>query len=475
MDLIDREHELEELKDLPAAHKPCLGIIYGRRQVGKTYLLGRAWPEARAFYFLAADSTSELNRQDLLNELGGWAGRRFDPIDFPTWRTVFRLFVELSREAPLVVVLDEFQYLLGGDDDASSQLVAVWDREAQGHPLTLILCGSAVSTMEQLQTGGQPLFGRANWSARLRPFDYRDSARMVPDRSPREAALVYGIFGGTPRYLAVVRAHESIAAAASRALLSPNGEVHLQMSTLLEQERGIRDPAALRSVLAAIAAGHTEINTMAQAAGLGDQPHVVRRAIDVLEGLELVARTRNFGAGLRAPYRHYVLDNAVLFWHRFVLRHRSRLARRDEKAVWREHVAPYLNDYMGPVFERMVEQAFARYHARWDLPGPELWAGWTGQDRNRRSIEVDVVARLDDGRMLAGEIKWSSGRRGFELHNGLTRDLEDLANSGHAWAREALAGQRLYVSAGGFTDEFAGWAATEKRVHLLTLDDLYPV
>ena len=54
------------------------------------------------------------------------------------------------------------------------------------------------------------------------------------------------------------------------------------------------------------------------------------------------------------------------------------------------------------------------------------------------------------------------------------RDLEDLANSGQRWAHDAMAGERLYVAAGGFTDEFSAWASKEKRVHLLELHDLYP-
>src|SRR5439155_12108485 len=128
-----------------------------------------------------------------------------------------------------------------------------WDREAQGKPLTLILSGSAVSTMERLQAGGQPLFGRANWSTRLLPFDYRDAARMAPDRSHRDATLIYGIFGGTPRYLAAIRPREAVSSAASRTMLSPEGEVNLQLSTLLEQEHGIRDPAVLRGVLIVVA------------------------------------------------------------------------------------------------------------------------------------------------------------------------------------------------------------------------------
>jgi uncharacterized protein len=470
--LVDREQELAELRRLPG-RRERLAILYGRRQVGKTFLLSHAWPDRRVFYFLAADSTADLNRHDLLRELAAWGGRPLDPTDYPTWRTVFRLFVELATEDPLVVVLDEFQYLLEGPDDAASQLVAVWDREASGRPLTLVLSGSEVGTMERLQAGGQPLFGRVSWSARLHPFDYGDAARMVPGRPPRETALCFGIFGGMPRYLAAVEPDEALDAATVRTFVSPRGEVHLQLLTLLEQERGIRDPAAYRAVLSAVAAGRTEINEIAQAAGLGGQPHVVRRALQILDNLELVGRQRNFGAARTAAYRYYVIDNAALFWHLFVVPNRSRLATGDPAAIWRDAIEPHLDGYMGGVFERMVAQAYTRQHTAWELPGAREWARWEGRDRNRRNIEIDVVARLDDGRMLTGEIKWSSAARGFDVHRDLRRNLEDLANSGQGWAREALDGERLYVSAAGFTADFRRWAESEPRVHLVTLDDLY--
>jgi hypothetical protein len=48
-----------------------------------------------------------------------------------------------------VVVLDEFQYLMGTGDDVISHLVAVWDRELKNKPLTLVLSGSQVATMER--------------------------------------------------------------------------------------------------------------------------------------------------------------------------------------------------------------------------------------------------------------------------------------------------------------------------------------
>lgn len=475
--LVDREHELAELRRLAERDGPALALLYGRRRVGKTYLLDHAWPDRRVFYFLAADATPTLNRLELLRELATWSGQPLDPADYPTWRTVFRLFVELAGAGPLIVVLDEFQYLIGHEDDIVSQLVAVWDREVRTRPLLLVVCGSEVATLEWLQHGGQPLYGRPAWSARLRPFDYYDAAAMLPGRPPREAALLYGVLGGTPRFLAAADPRDPLAEIVIGTILSPRGEVHLQVQHIIEQEKGIRDPADYRAVLAAIAGGATEINPIAQVAGFVNQPYVVRRALAVLENLELVERERNFAAPARAPYRYRIADNAVRCWYAFVHPNRSRLERDGAADVWQHHVEPQLNSYMGRIFERMCRDAYRRYHDAWGLPGAAEWARWEGQDRNRRSIELDIVARLDDGRLLTGEIKWSSQPVESDVHRDLLRDLEDLARSGQGWAKDALAPERsagyIYFSAAGFTEEFVQHAAAVEHIYLVPLAAMF--
>ncbi|MFN0072231.1 MAG: ATP-binding protein [Chloroflexota bacterium] len=471
--LIDREDESRELLALAETGQPQLAMLYGRRQVGKTFLLSSIWDSRSAFYFLAADVTPELNRRELVVELGQFTDQALNPADFPTWRTVYRQLLHTENRTPRIVILDEFRYLLGGADDAASQLVAVWDREMSGHPTVLVLCGSELSTMERLQQSGSPLYGRMIWSARLHPFDYLDTARMVPHWATREAAVAYGVFGGMPRYLSAINSNESISAAAIRTLISPRGDVHNQLATVIEQESSIREPSTMRAVLAAVAAGRTVINEIAQASGLGHQPYLVRRALEMLEHLEIVARERNVASTRRTPYRYYITDNAVRTWHRFIVPNRGRLTTGEPEEIWRERVEPHLNDHMGQVFERIVSQAYSRFHQTWELPGVQDWARWQGHDRNRRSIEIDIVARLDDGRTLTGEIKWSTQPRGLELHNALQRNLEDLAASGHSWATEALVGPRLYVCSGGFTPELQSWAKDRPDIHLLSLADLY--
>lgn len=475
--LVNREEETAALRRLSEAPGPRLALVYGRRRVGKTFLLDHVWSGERTFYFLAADSTPGMNRADLVRDLATWSGRDLTPEDFPTWRTVFRLLVDLARSDPLVVVLDEFQYLLGGKDDAASQLVAVWDREAVDAQLTLVLCGSEVSTMEQLRGADQPLYGRFDWSHRLRSFDYFDARRMVPDRGLREAVAVYGIFGGLPQRLAQLHPDESLAEVTCRTMLAPGGPVRVQMENVVEQEKGIRKPSRYRAVLSAVARGRTERNEIATAAGLEDRPETVRDVLRRLEDLELIRSGRNFEAPPNAPVRYRVVDNAVEFWYRFVDPHRSHLETGPPGEVWREKVAPDLDRHLGEVFERICREAFVRRHEAWDFTGAEEWARWEGQDRNRRSVEIDVVARLLSGRMLTGEIKWSSRPVGPSLHEGLLRDLEALAGSGYGWAHEALpdaeGARYLHVSAAGFTEAFRARAEEDPRITLLDLESLY--
>lgn len=478
--LVDREAELRELQQIAGRVSPQLALLYGRRRIGKTYLLDHVWSRDQAFYFLAADSTGDLNRQDLIRELSAWSGHELRIEDFPTWRTMFRQIVELARERPIVAILDEFQYLLEGEDDPASQLNAVWDRELRGARITFVLCGSAVSTMEALTSSRAPLYGRITWATQLCAFDYFDAATMVHNRgrNPRELALLYGIFGGVPRYLAAIEPEGSLKEAVTGSILSPRGEVHLQLLTVIEQERGIRTPAEYRAVLSAIAGGRTLANEIAQGAGMQGRSREVRRILEVLQQLELVDAEQNFAAHKTAPYRYRIADNALRFWYRFVERHRSRLVRASPEEVWDELIEPYLNNYMGIVFEAICRQAYQRFHRAWKLPAPSGEVQrWEGADRLRQSVELDFLARVEGDLVLTGEVKWRTQRMTVAEHHQLLDKLSRLAQSGHGWAADALASNRsagyIYFCAGGFDRQLTELSRTDPRVHLVSLADLY--
>src|SRR4051794_12250573 len=109
---VDREQEQEELRGLLQRNTRQLALLYGRRRLGKTHLLAHVLPGAETFYWTAAATTSAQNREQLVRDVASWTGGELDSKDYPTWRTVFRLLLELTRAK--AIVLDEFQYL--GED-----------------------------------------------------------------------------------------------------------------------------------------------------------------------------------------------------------------------------------------------------------------------------------------------------------------------------------------------------------------------
>lgn len=484
--LVDREAQLAELRRLFSAGGPRLALLYGRRRVGKTFLLAHAWPRVRTFYFTAADATEAVNRRQLVEDLARWLRRPLPAEDFPTWRAVFRLLLGLGAAGPRVVVLDEFQYFaedVAGLVRVTSELNAVWEERGPRRsrrprrPLLLVLSGSAIRTLEALDGGGAPLHGRLHWKHLLRPFDYLDAGRMARFGSLRDRALAYAIYGGTPRYLDSIDPSTSLADNVARAVLSPDGEVRVQVETALDQERGLREVAKYKAILRALAAGRTELNEIVQTSGLALDT-ALRAKLETLVALGYVEARRNHSARRTDPYRYRLADPAFRFHAALVQPFRTELEHNDPRRVWDLHIAKELGAYMGLVFETIVEQAYHRLARVRGLSLVRSWGRWEGLDRAGRQTEIDVVAQLTDGRIATGAIKWNVRPVLPDVHFGHVAAIERLAESGHRWAHAARdpAARLLYVAAGGFSPAFRrAVRASGRDVVLWTLKDLYRV
>lgn len=479
MMFVNREREREELLELSKRGRPTMALLYGRRRVGKTYLLTHLWPEETCFYFTASAVSAEQNRRRLVDEFSEWIGVAHHAADYPTWRTVFRLLFSLDRDEPVVVVLDEFQYF--GENQAAldvvtSELNAIWEgRNGPSGSFLLVLSGSAVGVMDALDSGSAPLHGRLAWRGKLEPFDYLDAATMAPFDSLRERASAYGVFGGMPRYLSPVDTERTFAENVARLMLSPRGEVRGQVETAILQEQGLRDIPHYLGILRAIGAGRTELNEIADRVGL-EKHTVVRHKVERLVELGYVAQTRNYDAGRTVAWRYRISDPAFRFYYEFVTRHESALEKNAASDVWERYIEPNFDAYMGHLFEVIVEQAYTRRRELDELPMVAEWGRWEGTDRDGESLEIDIVSRRADGSMLTGSIKWNRSPVGIGVHRTHMRDLDRLASSGRRWAHEAResGSHLLYVAAGGFEDNFLERASEENLpVTLWTLDDLY--
>ena len=478
-DMINRDEERAGLQALLNDGVPRLALVYGRRRVGKTHLLNRTWPREQVFYFTASETTEAQNRDALVEEIGRFLGETLPMGDYRSWRSVFGMLLEMRAPEPLVIVLDEFQYVgeqLTDVRRVASDLNALWERRRPSRPLVVVLSGSHVKTMEALVDAGA-LFGRFNYTTRIRPFDYWDAAQMVPGLSSRDQVRSYAAFGGTPRYLAAIKPAHPLDTNIATLLLLPQGEVRGLIESALTQERGLHDVLRYRAILRAIGTGSTSFSDIRSKAGLQETSETpVRLMLDKLQQLDYVGATRNIGAKHTSPYQYHISDPAFAFYYNFTARHETALARNAPLHVWNTFMREHFDSYIGHIFEWIAEQGYARLTGSLSLPAVSEWGRWEGQDRARQSLEMDIVAPLVDGRILTGGVKWNAQPLDAKWHYHHMQMLERLRHAGVPWAHEAAQPHApiVWVAAGGFTDEFQAAVRRDRaEVYLWSLEDLY--
>ena len=296
MTFYDREEELDTLTGAVESPGSDFVVVYGRRRVGKTELLKEFCADRPHIYFLAAQEAEHRQREKFLEQVADYFDERVPRID--SWDEAFEYLGENLQREDLVVVIDEFPYLVEENDSLPSYIQAFVDQALDGTDSMLVLCGSSVSTMESEILGHEsPLYGRRTAQLDVTPFSFQQ-AREVISYDITDAVRSYAVTGGTPMYLTLFDYDQSLAANIRSHVLSPSAVLYNEPEFLLRTE--LRNPARYMSILEAVALGHTTPNEISGATGIDPGP--LSKYLQTLRRLRLIERGRSqngHGTGLQ--------------------------------------------------------------------------------------------------------------------------------------------------------------------------------
>lgn len=464
-------------------HGGQMTLLYGRRRLGKTYLLQRYFTggvtgteEVKPHcYSLAEQTTATAQRLTLAHELlAALPSEGVAPEEIAvSWNALLRYVSQEARSRKadsgrFALILDEFPYLVEQTPELPSILQAWWDREGIHAPLYVILCGSQLSAMAALGAESAPLFGRFNAGIfQLAPLSYEDVAAFYAD-VPRyglvEKLMMYGVLGGTPRYHALVNTARPMDEEIVALLMQPLAVLENEVRFLLSSEQ-IRDPAPYNAVLGAIAAGETQFGRIQSHTGV--ERGTLSFYLKTLQELGWVRRELPFGDTTDRRALYQTSDPFLAFWYRFVAPLSSALQFSNPMQVYQERVAPHLADYMGwNVFEQICAQWLRRYgQERRGLAIQQMSRYWSRDGRT----EIDLMAALEGGAYLFGECKWSANSPvGLGVYSGLRAKIAGLPEA--RWRERPTC---ILFSVGGFTPELFRLAADpEERLYLVSGEEL---
>lgn len=209
-EIIGREYEQNLLKGICDEREARLVAVYGRRRVGKTYLIKKFFNEKFDFFFTGLFETPMSVQLTLFSKtLEEYSGvEQKTPKNWFDAFSALRDYLLTIHKKQIVVFLDELPWMDTPKSNFLSAFTFFWNSWASTiDGLKLIVCGSATTWMLDKLIGDRGgLYGRTNRSIYLAPFNLHETEEFLTERKAinwtrYQMLQAYMVFGGIPYYL----------------------------------------------------------------------------------------------------------------------------------------------------------------------------------------------------------------------------------------------------------------------------------
>jgi len=240
--LIGREVEVAELDRCMASDQSEFIIVYGRRRVGKTFLIDQYFKKTYDFSFVGGHKLSKSQQlRSFAKALKKYAHLALRP-QFEDWMDAFDALEEyiesLPGEEKKVIFFDEMPWIDTPSSAFVDALENFWNGwAARRDDIVFVASGSATSWMvDKLVDNQGGLHGRITNHLYLRPFNLYETEVYLRSRGCKwdryQILQTYMVLGGVPYYLSLLNINDSLVKNIDRLFFARNAALRMEFDEL---------------------------------------------------------------------------------------------------------------------------------------------------------------------------------------------------------------------------------------------------
>ena len=431
--MIGREKERQTLERLYQRQKAEFVAIYGRRRVGKTFLVDETFGDRITFRHAGLSPVEWRNKEEALSaqlnhfykslKLHG-----LQDAECPTdWLEAFYLLEKLLLNMPgserQVIFLDELPWMDTENSLFITALEGFWNTWAcHRKNLMLVVCGSASSWMlDHLINNHGGLYGRLTCSIRLAPFTLRESEQFLQEKGVKlsryDIVQAYMAVGGIPYYLDAFEEGLSLAQNLDQMFFADYAKFEDEYDRLFSSI--FTDPDRMKTIISFLYSRNAGFTRKQIGEKLGmSSGGTLTNLLKALIGSDFVTRYYPYGLSKREVY-YKLTDPFCLFYLHFL----SGSGRRDHHFWLNSQNTPSVVSWRGYAFENVCFRHIDQIKQALGIGGVRSeHSAWSVREDDREGAQIDLLIKRDDHVLNACEIKFVGDE--FAVDQGYYRKLQ---------------------------------------------------
>jgi len=440
---IGRKKERDELFDIFHSGRAEFVSVYGRRRVGKTFLVNNLFANDYAFKVTA------IHNGDMKKQLSNFAealseyGKEEAPA-LPDWFEAFkrlRAMLESSKKKRKVLFFDEMPWLDTKGSRFIPALEYFWNGWASARDdILLIVCGSAASwIIKKLFRNRGGLHNRITRHIFLQPFTLAE-CRLYAARNGfpvDETSLLetYMIFGGIPYYLSLMNKNLSLTQNVNRLCFSQGGELRDEFRNLYTS----LFKNAARHILVVEALGKTKSGLTREAIKKITKLPEGGSLSEALEELELSGFIRKYSpfARKKKGMLYQLVDHFTLFYFAFI-----KDTAYDDPDYWmKKRETQAYRTWRGYAFEQVCLSHIRQINKAIGIAGVITHVESWRSERTDPGAQIDLLINRNDRVISLCEMKYA------DVEYAITKKhAQELRNKRNAFIEETGTKKAVHIA-----------------------------